>query len=108
MLDSEPARRRVAGDCRHESLVGYADGQSTSGRAIIAVDVFRSTTTLVTARDRGRESYPVATLEQATELATKHPDALLVGELGGFMPYHFDLTNSPAALAAAEETGRPM
>lgn len=33
---------------------------------------------------------------------------LLVGELGGAMPYGFDLTNSPADVAARTDVDRPM
>ena len=36
------------------------------------------------------------------------PDALLTGELGGAMPAGFDLTNSPAELAARSDLSRPL
>jgi 2-phosphosulfolactate phosphatase len=55
-----------------------------------------------------RRCFPVPSLEAATALAEKLDGLLLVGELGGNMPYGFHLTNSPAALALRPDTSRPM
>jgi 2-phosphosulfolactate phosphatase len=76
--------------------------------AIVAVDVIRATTTAVTAVSMGRACFPVPSLEVATTRAAELENPLLVGELGGNMPYGFDLTNSPAALAARTDISRPM
>jgi 2-phosphosulfolactate phosphatase len=62
----------------------------------------------VTAVSVGRRCFPVSSLEAAVERAREIEGALLVGELGGNMPYGFDLTNSPAALAAREDVDRPV
>jgi 2-phosphosulfolactate phosphatase len=77
-------------------------------RAIIAVDVIRATTTISTAVALGRECFPVPTIEAAIAVAERLTEPLLVGELGGNMPYGFDLTNSPAELAARTDVHRPM
>lgn len=65
------------------------------GQAIVAVDVIRATTTAVTAVDRGHRLFVGASLDHAVSLAAELDDPLLVGELGGHMPYGFDLQNSP-------------
>jgi 2-phosphosulfolactate phosphatase len=41
-------------------------------------------------------------------LAERLDDPLIAGELGGYMPYGFDLTNSPAALALRRDISRPL
>jgi 2-phosphosulfolactate phosphatase len=76
--------------------------------AVVAIDVFRATTTAVTAVALGRRCYPVPTIEAAVEMATKLPEALLAGELGGTIPYGFDLDNSPVPLLERTETARPL
>jgi 2-phosphosulfolactate phosphatase len=73
----------------------------------VVVDVFRSMTTAVTAVARGRRCFPVPSLDEAARLKRSLDAALLVGEQGGNKPYGFDLTNSPAALAALEDA-RPI
>lgn len=90
-------------DCFPEALARYR-GDHT----IVAVDVFRSTTTVLTALALGRRCFPVPTLEAAVELSARMPDALLTGELGGHMPYGFALDNSPAALTDRSDVERPL
>ncbi|MBF5042261.1 2-phosphosulfolactate phosphatase [Aggregicoccus sp. 17bor-14] len=100
------ARKTVAIHCFQD---GAAPSFSRSkGHAIVAVDVIRATTTAVTALAAGRRCFPVATVDAAVRRARQLASPLLVGELGGNMPYGFDLTNSPAALAARTDVGRPM
>ncbi len=77
-------------DCFNDDLPLYGDDY-----AVIAVDVMRSTTTAVTAVATGRRCFPVASIEGALRLASVLPNALLVGEQGGGMPYGFAFTNSP-------------
>src|SRR5215467_8428007 len=96
-------RKTVVIDCFPESMQSYRDGY-----AIVAVDVIRATTTAVTAVAHGRKCYPVPSLEAAVPLAAKLTNPLLVGELGGSMPYGFDLNNSPAELAIRTDIHRPM
>jgi 2-phosphosulfolactate phosphatase len=78
------------------------------GHAIVAVDVIRATTTAITAVSSGRRCFPVSSIDDAYRVAETLPRPLLVGELGGAMPYGFDLTNSPAQLAARSDIERPM
>src|SRR6266571_6251446 len=96
-------RKTVVIDCFPESLVSYRKGY-----AIVVVDVIRATTTAVTAVALGRRCFPVPSLDAAVPLAAKLTNPLLVGELGGSMPYGFDLNNSPAALESRTDIHRPM
>lgn len=96
-------RKTVVIDCFPESVETYRDGY-----AIVAVDVIRATTTAVTCVALGRRCFPVPSLEAAVPLAAKLPNPLLVGELGGSMPYGFDLNNSPADLESRTDIHRPM
>jgi 2-phosphosulfolactate phosphatase len=95
--------RRVVIDCFPESLERYG-----AGWAVVAVDIIRATTTAVTAVAAGRACYPAPTLDAALELAAGLDRPLLVGELGGSMPFGFDLNNSPAALARRTDPQRPV
>lgn len=99
----EQSGRTVTIDCFPESVARYHDGY-----AIVAVDVIRATTTAITAVAMNRRCFPVPSVEAAAALAGKLENPLLVGELGGNMPYGFDLTNSPAALALRSDVFRPM
>jgi 2-phosphosulfolactate phosphatase len=97
-------RQKTVGiDCFPESVPLYRDGY-----AIVAVDVMRATTTAVTCVALGRKCFPVPSLDAAVPLAARLTNPLLVGELGGSMPYGFDLNNSPAALELRTDTHRPM
>lgn len=95
--------RRVVIDCFPESLESHQDED-----AIIAVDVIRATTVVVTAVARGRKCFPVPTLEAAIARADELPNPLLVGELGGNMPFGFDMNNSPADIEVRTDVERPM
>jgi 2-phosphosulfolactate phosphatase len=97
------ARRTVMIDCFPDSKPRYR-----AGWAVVAVDVIRSMTTAVTATVAGRSCYPVPSLEAAVPLAARLNNPLLVGELGGSMPYGFHLNNSPAALARRGDIERPV
>lgn len=90
-------------DCFPESVEAYGRDY-----AIVAVDVIRATTTAVVAAAHGRRCYPVPSIEAAVPLAGRLDNPLLVGELGGNMPYGFHLNNSPADIAARGDTDRPM
>jgi 2-phosphosulfolactate phosphatase len=93
----------VAISCFPESALRYLDGY-----AIVAVDVIRATTTAVTAVSLGWRCFPTPSLEAAVSLAATLDRPLLVGELGGNMPFGFDMTNSPAGLLDRTDTHRPM
>jgi 2-phosphosulfolactate phosphatase len=74
---------------------------------IVAIDVFRATTTIVTAIDRGRRVYPVVDEPEARQLARRLPGAVMAGELAGKRPDGFAFNNSPATIAAATDQ-RPL
>jgi 2-phosphosulfolactate phosphatase len=90
-------------DCFPESALRYGDGW-----AVVAIDVIRATTTAATAVALGRRCFPVPSLEAALPLAAELESPLLVGELGGNMPYGFDLNNSPTVIAQLADVSRPM
>lgn len=71
---------------------------------IVAVDVFRATTTIVTALAAGRRVYPVASLEEARRVAKTLHNPVLAGEQAGTRPEGFELNNSPAAIASLNDT----
>ena len=96
--------KTVVIDCFPESARHYRESY-----AIVAVDVIRATTTAISAVDLGRRCFPVPTLEAAVPLAARLDNPLLVGELGGNMPYGFHMTNSPAQIVARDfDRTRPM
>ena len=95
--------RSVVIDCLPDSVRRYREGY-----AIVAIDVIRATTTAVTAVAMGRRCFPGPSIEHALPIAARLDQPLLVGELGGNMPYGFDLTNSPAELAQRRDVSRPM
>lgn len=66
---------------------------------VVGIDVIRATTTAITAVASGRRCHVVPSLEEAMRLRDLLDEPLLVGELGGNMPYGFDLNNSPSAMA---------
>jgi len=88
----------------------FADGsyEYAPDRALVAVDVIRATTTAITAITMGRECHLVPTLQAAFDTAARLPNALLTGEQAGKTPAGFELTNSPAELAARSDTSRPL
>ena len=86
-----------------ESAKHYRDGY-----AIVAIDVIRATTTAATAAALGRRVYPIPSLEAALPLAARLTEPLLCGELGGNMPFGFDITNSPFEVAGRKDHWRPM
>jgi 2-phosphosulfolactate phosphatase len=66
--------------------------------AVVAVDAFRATTTILTALAAGRRVYPVASLIDGERVARTLTAPLLAGELAGNRPDGFDLNNSPAEI----------
>ena len=81
-------------DCFFDELPSYP-----SDAVVVGVDVIRSTTTAITAVASGRRCHVVPSLDEAVRLQGLLSEPILVGELGGNMPFGFDLNNSPAALA---------
>ncbi|MDX2055542.1 MAG: 2-phosphosulfolactate phosphatase [Polyangiaceae bacterium] len=87
--------RTVVIDCFAASAEKYG-----KGCAVVAVDVIRATTTLLTALSLGRRIYPARSTDEAAAMARLLDKPLLVGELGGNVPYGYDLTNSPVLVTA--------
>jgi len=75
---------------------------------IVGVDVIRATTTAITAVASGRRCVLADSLETALAQQARLAPALLAGELGGNMPYGFDLQNSPTAVLAHGSTELPV
>jgi 2-phosphosulfolactate phosphatase len=94
---------RVFIDCFPENVARYP-----ADVAVVAIDVIRATTTAATAVQLGRRCYPVPSIEAALPIAAKLDQPVLVGELGGNMPYGFDITNSPAEISSRRDIWRPM
>jgi 2-phosphosulfolactate phosphatase len=95
--------KTVVIDCFPESAQRYRNGY-----AIVVIDVIRATTSISTAISMGTRVFPVQTTDEAFVLASALKDPLLVGELGGNVPYGFDMTNSPDEIARLENGERPM
>ena len=90
-------------DCFPSSVAQYVDTH-----AVVAVDVIRATTTVVSAVAAGWRCFPVGSVEEAMALSRELPDALLIGELGGNMPDGFHMNNSPAKLLERDDRFRPV
>jgi 2-phosphosulfolactate phosphatase len=78
--------------------------------AVVVVDVLRSFTTAAYACAAGaRAIYLVDEVARALALRTELPNALTIGAAPGGSPIpDFDLTNSPAALAGRDLSGREL
>lgn len=74
---------------------------------LVVADVFRATTTLLTALAAGREVYVARSVDEAHQLAAAVPDALLLGEQAGDQPQGFDMNNSPSLLEGMDDR-RPV
>lgn len=75
--------------------------------AAVVFDVLRATTTITTALANGcQRIIPVAQVEQARELAAKHPTALLGGERGAVKLPGFALGNSPLEYTSQRVAGK--
>jgi len=70
------------------------------GDLIIAVDVLRSSSSIVNAVANGAKAViPIKTLKEAYKLHEQHPGYLLAGERKAHRPKGFDLGNSPLEFA---------
>ncbi|MBA2455947.1 MAG: 2-phosphosulfolactate phosphatase [Nocardioidaceae bacterium] len=78
------------------------------GWAVVGVDVFRATTLLCTASEKGRRCLVAADVAEGTALAAHIPKALLGGEQQGLVPPGFDVGNSPAEFAHRSDLERPL
>jgi 2-phosphosulfolactate phosphatase len=96
------SRKSVAIDCLSENVHPFSEGC-----AVVVIDVIRSITVAATAVESGRRCFFAPSVEAAFLLA-KHLDSpLLVGEMGGSMPYGFDMNNSPVEIENRKDISRP-
>lgn len=96
-------KKRFIIDCFPESAQRYK-----AGFAIVVIDVLRASTTIATALAKGFKVFPVQTTDEAFILASALENPLLVGELGGNVPFGFDMTNSPAQIENFNDVKRPI
>ena len=85
-------------------LAGYAAGErgaravARAGAAVVVVDTFRASTTIVVLGSKGAEVVPVASIEEAA----LYPGAdYRIGERGSARGRGFDFGNSPVEIEAA-------
>src|SRR5437868_13558101 len=95
--------KKVVIDCFPESARRYRKDFT-----VVAIDVIRATTTAISGVVTGRRCFPVASVDDAFALSKILHNPLLVGELGGNMPYGFHITNSPALIAEREDIRHQM
>jgi 2-phosphosulfolactate phosphatase len=93
---------------RSVSIARYPSLGSADGSTVVGIDVIRATTTAVTAVAAGRRCFPVPSIEAAVPLAARLENPLLVGELGGNMPFGFHLQNSPLEMDRRVKLDRPV
>lgn len=90
-------------DCLPESASLYG-----KDFAVVAVDVIRATTTMVTAVGLGRRCFAAPSLSAAHRIASRLENPLLIGEVEGGVPPGFHMNNSPAELANRTDLNRPV
>lgn len=95
-------KKSVAIDCLAESLHQYGEGC-----AVVVIDVIRSITVAATIVESGRRCFFAPSIESAFLLAEHFDSPLLVGEMGGSMPYGFDVNNSPVEIESRKDILRP-
>jgi 2-phosphosulfolactate phosphatase len=96
------SRKSVTIDCLSESVHPFSEGC-----AVVVIDVIRSITVAATAVESGRRCFFAPSVEAAFLLAKRFDNPLLVGEMGGSMPYGFDMNNSPAEIEIRGDISRP-
>lgn len=96
-------QKKIIIDCFPESARQYG-----RGHVIVAIDVIRASTSIVTALGAGRRCFPVPTLEAARVVAARLFKPILAGEIGGKVPDGFEMNNSPYELARRTDTARPV
>ena len=95
-------RKTVAIDCLSEIVHPYR-----AGCAVVVIDVIRSITVAATAVESGRRCFFAPSVEEAFLLAKHLNNPLLVGEVGGSMPYGFEMNNSPVEIENRKDVLRP-
>lgn len=81
----------------------------TADGVVVVIDVIRAFTTAAFAFAAGAEYiFPVGTVEEAFALRDRFPGSLIMGEVRGRRPDHFDFGNTPSVLAHSDLSGRRM
>jgi 2-phosphosulfolactate phosphatase len=79
------------------------------GDLIVAIDVLRSSTSILNALVNGaRFLIPAIGLRAARELREQYPEYLLAGERGGLKPEGFDFGNSPLEFTSEKVSGKVL
>jgi len=90
-------------------LPELAHPHDIAGHTSVVIDVLRASTTITTALDSGAEKIiPCLTVEEARQLASQRPGALLGGERQGQKLPGFDVGNSPAEYTAGRVHGKTL
>ncbi|NOK61820.1 MAG: hypothetical protein GFH27_549281n59 [Chloroflexi bacterium AL-W] len=81
----------------------------TASDVVVVIDVIRAFTTAAFAFAAGaKDILPVGTIEEACALHDRFPGTLMMGEVRGHRPDHFDFGNTPSVLAQSHLHGRRM
>lgn len=90
-------------------LPAEVSGMDLSDTVCIVLDIFRATSSIVTAVANGCQSVlPVLSVEEAQSLARQTKDCLLAGERKSVRIEGFDLGNSPAEFSRDKVQDRPI
>lgn len=96
--------KKILDICLTPDLIQHYD---LNEKVVVIVDIFRATSTMVTALAQGIESiYPVATVEECKLL--KEKGYLTMAERGGFKVDGFDLDNSPLTYLDLDLKGKKL
>jgi 2-phosphosulfolactate phosphatase len=93
-----------------KSTVKYGiEGAKNARGAVVVIDVFRSSNTILMLLARGASSViPEMELKKAFDLKKRCPDHLLAGERNGIMVEGFDIGNSPHEASQANVAGKSV
>jgi 2-phosphosulfolactate phosphatase len=90
-------------------LPELANPHDLAGHTSVVIDILRASTTITAALDAGAKSIvPCLTVEEARQLASQRPGAMLGGERGGKPLPGFDFGNSPAEYTSDRVAGRTI
>ncbi len=91
--------------------VKEVSAQKIYGKTVIVLDIFRCTSTIVTALANGcTEVIPVSSPQEARTVAAKYPQnkCVTAGEINGAKVHGFDLGNSPLEFLDYPLRGKPV
>lgn len=88
---------------------GEFERHDLQGKIAVVIDVFRFTTTVLTALEAGISGfYPLSEIEEAFEFKAKNPHMLLAGEQNALKVPGFDFGNSPLEHLGKNYTGERL